>query len=66
MSTLNDSISSDELQVTFDNTGGIFDFLNFSNMNQIIAPKTIYSTGIRFGNTNNTSDMEFYTKFKME
>jgi hypothetical protein len=39
MSTLNDSIPSDELQVTLDNTGGIFSFLNFSNMNQIIAQR---------------------------
>src|SRR5205085_10118284 len=39
MSTLNDSLPSDELQVTLDNTSGIFDFLNFSNMNQIIASR---------------------------
>jgi hypothetical protein len=47
MSTLNDSISSDELQVTLDNTGGIFDFLNFSNMNQIIAQRP--SIQLEFG-----------------
>jgi hypothetical protein len=39
MSTLNDSISSDELQVTLDNTSGILFFLNSSNMNQIIAQR---------------------------
>jgi hypothetical protein len=39
MSTLNDSLPSNELQVTLDNTSGIFDFLNFSNMNQIIASR---------------------------
>jgi hypothetical protein len=37
MSTLSDSIPSDELQVTLDNTTGTFDFLNMSNMYQIIA-----------------------------
>jgi hypothetical protein len=47
MSTLNDSISSDELQVTLDNTDGIFDFLNFSNMNQIIAQRP--SIQLEFG-----------------
>jgi hypothetical protein len=41
MSTLNDSLPSDELQVTLDNTSGIFDFLTFSNMNQIIASRPI-------------------------
>jgi hypothetical protein len=39
MSTLNDSIPSDELQVTLDNTGGTFNFLNMSNMHQIIAQR---------------------------
>jgi hypothetical protein len=47
MSTLNDSIASDELQVTLDNTGGIFDFLNSSNMNQIIAQRP--SIKLEFG-----------------
>lgn len=39
MSTLNDSLPSDELQVTLDNTGGTFNFLNLSNMHQIIAQR---------------------------
>jgi hypothetical protein len=47
MSTLNDSIPSDELQVTLDNTGGLFDFLNFSNMNQVIAQRP--SIQLEFG-----------------
>jgi hypothetical protein len=47
MSTLNDSLPSDELQVTLDNTSGNFDFLNFSNMNQIIASRP--SIQLEFG-----------------
>jgi hypothetical protein len=47
MSTLNDSISSDELQVTLDNTSGILYFLNSSNMNQIIAQRP--SIQLEFG-----------------
>jgi hypothetical protein len=47
MSTLNDSLPSDELQVTLDNTGGLFDFLNFSNMNQVIAQRP--SIQLEFG-----------------
>lgn len=39
MNTLNDSIPSDELQVTLDNTSGTFDFINMSNMHQIIAQR---------------------------
>jgi hypothetical protein len=47
MSTVNDTIPSDELQVTFDNTSGIFDFLNFSSMNQILAQRP--SVKLEFG-----------------
>lgn len=52
MSTLNDSIPSDELQVTLDNTNGTFDFLNMSNMNQIIAqrPKIDVEMGLVISN----------------
>lgn len=39
LSTLNDSIPSDEIQVTLDNTDGTFNFLNLSNMHQIIAQR---------------------------
>jgi hypothetical protein len=39
MSTMNDSLPSDELQVTLDNTDGRFNFLNLSNMQQIIAQR---------------------------
>lgn len=39
MSTLNDSLPSDEFQVTLDNTGRDFDFLNLSNMQQIIGSR---------------------------
>lgn len=48
MSTLNDSIPADELQVTLDNTGGTFNFLNLSNMHQIIAqrPKIVSELGL--------------------
>jgi hypothetical protein len=65
MSTLNDSIPSDELQVTLDNTGGLFDFLNFSNMNQVIAQRP--SIQLEFGlEIPITGFMEFCPKFKME
>jgi hypothetical protein len=48
MSTLNDSIPSDELHVTLDNTNGTFDFFNMSNMHQIIAqrPKIFVELGL--------------------
>jgi hypothetical protein len=48
MSTLNDSIPSNELQVTLDNTSGTFNFLNMSNMQQIIAqrPKIFVEMGL--------------------
>jgi hypothetical protein len=46
MSTLNDSISSDELQVTLDNTSGILYFLNSSNMNQIIAQRPLLNLSL--------------------
>jgi hypothetical protein len=39
MSTLSDTIPSDELQVTLDNTSGTFNFLTLNNMNQIIASR---------------------------
>lgn len=56
MSTLNDSLPSDELQVTLDNTSGIFDFLNMSNMNKIIAkrPKIEVELGIEIPTTSPT------------
>lgn len=41
MSTLSDSLPSDELQVTLDNTSGTFDFLNMSSMYQILAQRPI-------------------------
>jgi hypothetical protein len=48
LSTLNDSIPSNELQVTLDNTSGTFNFLNLSNMQQIIAqrPKIFVEMGL--------------------
>ncbi|WP_066316981.1 hypothetical protein [Bacillus sp. FJAT-29814] len=48
MSTLNDSIPSNELQVTLDNTSSNFNFLNLSNMHQIIAqrPKIFIELGL--------------------
>lgn len=48
MSVLNDSIPSNELQVTLDNTSGTFNFLNISSMNQIIAkrPKIFVEMGL--------------------
>lgn len=47
-SVLNDSIPSNEVQVTLDNTSGAFNFLNLSNMNQIIAsrPKIFVELGL--------------------
>ena len=56
MSTLNDSLPSDELQVTLDNTSGIFDFINFSNMNQIIAsrPAILLEFGLEIPTTQAT------------
>lgn len=48
MSTLADQIPSNEVQVTLDNTGGAFNFLNLSNMHQIIAqrPKIVVEFGL--------------------
>jgi hypothetical protein len=63
MSTLNDSIPSDELQVTLDNsnTNGIADFLNFSNMNQIIAsrPSIQLEFGLEIPTTQATTTTEW-------
>lgn len=53
MSTLNDSIPSDEIQVTLDNTSGTFNFLNLSNMHQIIAqrPTIVAELGLNYVTT---------------
>jgi hypothetical protein len=39
MSTLNESVPSNELQVTLDNSDGAFNMLNLQNMHGIIASK---------------------------
>lgn len=44
MSTLNESLPSNELQLMMDNSNGDFDLLNFTNMQQIIASKPTIQT----------------------
>jgi hypothetical protein len=44
MSTLNESLPSNELQLTLDNTEGEFDLLNVANMHEIIASKPVIKT----------------------
>lgn len=44
MSTLNDSVPSNELQLTMTNENGDFDLLNFQNMAQILASKPTIKT----------------------
>jgi hypothetical protein len=53
MSTLNDTIPSNELQITMDNSDGEFNLLNFQNMLQIIAskPKIIVELGLVISET---------------
>lgn len=65
MSTLNDAIPSDELQVTLDNTSGIFNFFNLSNMNQIIAqrPKIEVELGLEVNTTAATWSSIQYSKW---
>ncbi|MEH7093935.1 hypothetical protein [Neobacillus vireti] len=48
MNTQNESLPSNELQVTLDNTSGTFDFLSMSNMHRIIAsrPKIAVKLGL--------------------
>lgn len=47
ISTLNDTIPSDQLTLTLDNTDGNFNFLNLQNMQQIIASRP--QIDVRFG-----------------
>jgi hypothetical protein len=44
MSTLNESVPSNELQLTLKNDNGDFDLLNFNNMHQILASKPTIQT----------------------
>jgi hypothetical protein len=48
MSTLNDTIPSNELQLTLDNSEGAFNVLSYQNMQQIIAsrPKVVVEFGL--------------------
>lgn len=53
LSTLNDTIPSNELQITLDNSNGAFNILNLQNMQQIIAsrPKIVVEFGIVLSET---------------
>jgi hypothetical protein len=53
MSTLNDTIPSNELQLTMDNSDGEFNLLNFQNMSQIIAgrQKIVVEVGLVISDT---------------
>lgn len=48
ISTLNDTVPSDQLQLTIDNTDGAFNFLNIANMQSIIAsrPRIVLRIGL--------------------
>jgi hypothetical protein len=52
ISTLNDTVPSNELQLTMDNSDGEFNLLNFQNMQQIIAskPKIVTELGLVLAN----------------
>lgn len=58
ISTLNDTIPSDQLTLTMDNTDGTFNFLNLQNMQSIIASRP--QIDVRFGlYTDNNGTIEW-------
>lgn len=64
MSTLNDSVPSNELQLTMTNENGDFDLLNFQNMAQILASKPTIETELGLITFKSTAEETFKTDFK--